>query len=691
MADLSSTEGVRLRFSSSSLAEDTSPKSKAPLSPPEMFVDVENQSRIVDEVLRIRTGHLSVDGQPIPDRFYPEVLTCWDAFLRGRRQSVDGRCYGVYSAEADDWVYESFDDIHRRVLNVGSALVTLGLSQSGDTSLGIYAKNCLEWNLLEYTCYANSMMVTPLYDTFGKGAVINIINETEMAFVFIDDEAKLTTLLERRAELPHLKFVATKFFASAEVVAAAASPSDGSNPLCIINFADLESLGAANPRPVKPPQKDDVAVLMYTSGTTGMPKGAMLTHDNIMFTSQMWYFQINKGPHGHLAIGPDHCILTCLPKAHLLALCTELHVTMAGGRVALFRGDIKQLLSDIARVQPTAFPMVPALLNRIYNRVMDQLNQGGWIKRKVFEMALAWKLSWYSRGYISNDTWVDYFIFSKIQKLLGGKLRLLVTGSAPIDRKVLAFARGVMGCYVFEAYGQTETSGANVISLPTDCRSDGHVGTPLPNLFVKLVDVPEMDYYKDQDQGEICMKGRCNFKGYLKRPEITADTIDADGWVHTGDIGQWLPNGALKIIDRKKNIFKLMQGEYVAPEKVEQIYGLSPWVDQAFIEGKSTESFCVAVIVVNQEYLASWAGNNGFDAGAVEKLVEEEAVRKALLEQLQRLGKERGLNGFEQAKKVHLRLDPFSVDNGLLTPTLKLKRVALRKEFASVIEAMYRS
>ena len=274
--------------------------------------------------------------------------------------------------------------------------------------------------------------------------------------------------------------------------------------------------------------------------------------------------------------------------------------------------------------------------------------------------------------------------------MLGGKLRVLVTGSAPIDRKVLAFARGVMGCYVFEAYGQTETSGATVVSLPLDCRSDGHVGAPLPNTFVKLVDVPEMDYYKDNDQGEVCIKGRCNFRGYLKRPDITAETIDSDGWVHTGDIGEWLSNGALKIIDRKKNIFKMVQGEYVAPEKVEQIYGLSPWVDQAFVEGISSESYCVAVIVVNREYLESWAGNNGFNS-PVEELIVEEPVRKVLLEQLHRLGKDKGLNGFEQPKKILPRLDPFTVDNGLLTPTLKLKRVALRKFFGQDIEELYRS
>ena len=334
MDNSDSLDGIHLRFPSSALlqaevkepfkpkdedAPFTTPKDEVVFTTPEMFVDLDNQSRVVDEALRIRTGHLGINGESIPDRFYPEVVTCWDAFLRGRCQSLDGRCYGLYSEALGDWVYKSYDDVYQSVMKVGSALVTLGLVQSSTTPVGIYAKNCLEWNVLEYTCYANSMMVTPLYDTFGKEAVVNIINETEMSFVFVDDEAKLTTLLMRRREMPNLKMVATKFQLSEEIMKSAA---EDKNPLRLMHFPELEALGAKNLKPIKPPKKDDIAVLMYTSGTTGMPKGAMLSHDNIIFTIHMWYFQIHKGPHGELKIGPDHCILTCLPKAHLMALCT---------------------------------------------------------------------------------------------------------------------------------------------------------------------------------------------------------------------------------------------------------------------------------------------------------------------------------------------------------------------------------
>jgi long-chain acyl-CoA synthetase len=193
---------------------------------------------------------------------------------------------------------------------------------------------------------------------------------------------------------------------------------------------------------------------------------------------------------------------------------------------------------------------------------------------------------------------------------------------------------------------------------------------------------------QSENRGEICVRGRCNFKGYLKRPTVTAETIDADGWIHTGDVGEWMPNGALRVIDRKKNIFKLMQGEYVAPEKVEQVYNLSPWVDQVFVDGKSAESYAVGVAVLNKEYTEAWARNNGV-AGTFEELLQTKDVKKALLEHLQNLGKDKGLNGFEQVKRVLPLAEPFSVENGLLTPTLKLKRVSLRKFFKDSIETLY--
>jgi long-chain acyl-CoA synthetase len=205
---------------------------------------------------------------------------------------------------------------------------------------------------------------------------------------------------------------------------------------------------------------------------------------------------------------------------------------------------------------------------------------------------------------------------------------------------------------------------------------------------MKLVDVPELEYYAKNDQGEVCIKGLNVFKGYYKNEEKTKAALDEGGWLHTGDVGEWLPNGTLKIIDRVKHIFKLSQGEYVAPEKIEQIYGLSTLTAQVFVYGDSLKDFPVAIVVPDEEVFVSWAERNGWK-GTMEELCQNEDVNKAVLKDLISVGKENELRGFEQVKAVHLHHELFSVENDLLTPTMKNKRPQLKKRFAEEIDALY--
>lgn len=272
---------------------------------------------------------------------------------------------------------------------------------------------------------------------------------------------------------------------------------------------------------------------------------------------------------------------------------------------------------------------------------------------------------------------------------MGGRVRIMVTGAAPISPTVLTFLRAALGCQIFEAYGQTESSAGCTISMPGDWIA-GHVGAPLICNIIKLDDVEEMNYFSSNNEGEICIKGPNVFKGYLRDPEKTAEAIDKDGWLHTGDIGTWLPNGTLKIIDRKKNIFKLAQGEYIAPEKIENIYVRSAAVAQVFVHGESLRSFLIGIVVPDPETLPEFAAKLGLK-GSYEDLCKNPAVKKAILEDMVRLGKEAGLKSFEQVKDLYIHTDMFSVENGLLTPTLKAKRADLVKFFKKQIEALYAS
>ncbi|XP_058875372.1 long-chain-fatty-acid--CoA ligase 1-like [Acipenser ruthenus] len=263
----------------------------------------------------------------------------------------------------------------------------------------------------------------------------------------------------------------------------------------------------------------------------------------------------------------------------------------------------------------------------------------------------------------------------------------MITGAAPVSPTVLSFLRAALGCQFYEGYGQTECTAGCSMTLPGDWTA-GHVGPPLPCCTVKLVDVTEMNYFASKGEGEVCVKGANVFKGYLRDPEKTTEALDEDGWLHTGDIGKWLPNGTLKIIDRKKHIFKLAQGEYIAPEKIENIYIRSDPVAQVFVHGDSLQACLVAITVPDPEVLPSWAKKRGHE-GSFKELCNNKEVKNAILEDMVKLGKEAGLKSFEQIKDIALHPEMFSIQNGLLTPTLKAKRGDLRNYFREQIDGLY--
>eukprot|EP01025_Chloroclados_australasicus_P017059 TRINITY_DN1869_c0_g1_i8.p2 TRINITY_DN1869_c0_g1~~TRINITY_DN1869_c0_g1_i8.p2 ORF type:complete len:251 (-),score=38.11 TRINITY_DN1869_c0_g1_i8:433-1185(-) len=237
----------------------------------------------------------------------------------------------------------------------------------------------------------------------------------------------------------------------------------------------------------------------------------------------------------------------------------------------------------------------------------------------------------------------------------------------------------------------TETSCAITISIPNDPVT-GHVGVPLPCCEVKLEDIPEMGYTNEDlpyARGEICVRGPIIFQGYYKDQEKTDEILDSDGWLHTGDVGAWLPGGRLKIVDRKKNLFKLAQGEYIAPEKIENIYARSQWVLQSFVHGDSLKMQLVGIVVPDPEALLPWAKSQGFPED-MHKLCSRPEVVQLIFESMIQEGVKGGLKGFEQVAAIHLIPEPFTVENNLLTPTFKLKRPEAKEAFSSVIVQLYR-
>ena len=321
-------------------------------------------------------------------------------------------------------------------------------------------------------------------------------------------------------------------------------------------------------------------------------------------------------------------------------------------------------------------------MNRIYGKVMGEINKGG-IKKMLFDKGYAKKKALLQQGVITKSTFWDKLVFKKLQALFGGRVWFMSVGSAPVSAEVLEFFRICFGAVIVEGYGQTECAAASNLALGP---VGGNVGHPLPCNMIKLVDVPDSDYKVSEGKGEVCIKGPNLMVEYYKQPEKTKETIDEDGWLHTGDVGMWLEDGSLKIVDRTKHIFKLSQGEYIAPEKIENIYVMCPRVAQCFVDGSSLQNFVVGIVVPEPTLAEEWAKKNKVE---VADLPNNQDFINSLLEDMKAVGKTQKLNSLEQVKSIFVTSEMFSVENELLTPTMKNKRPALRKRFEAEIAKMY--
>lgn len=298
--------------------------------------------------------------------------------------------------------------------------------------------------------------------------------------------------------------------------------------------------------------------------------------------------------------------------------------------------------------------------------------------------------------YLQNQALYEYYTYDKLvcnkfRNILGGRVRLMCTGSAPIDPAVLDFLKVCFCCPILEGYGQTESCAASTLTDAADPKS-GHVGGPLPSIKIRLRDIPEMEYRstdKPYPRGEICFKGPAIFPGYYDNDEKTKEALSEDGWLASGDVGVIFPNGSIKIVDRAKNIFKLAQGEYIAPEKLENVYIQSTFVGQVFVHGDSLQPYLVSIIVPDFGGVKKWAAANNKDFEALKKDLNDADLKKAILDDLNQLATANKFNGLERIKKFHLHNKEFTVEEDLLTPSMKLKRPVAAKRFKAEIDALY--
>jgi long-chain acyl-CoA synthetase len=428
-------------------------------------------------------------------------------------------------------------------------------------------------------------------------------------------------------------------------------------------------------------KSDSIYTICYTSGTTGLPKGAKIRQRNMI--AEMCGIE-NSGYYYNREV-----TLFYLPLAHIMERINCLHSLLKGSCLGCISGDVKSsLLGDLQFLKPTIFVTVPRVLNLFKDLILQKVNElPNGFKKSMVLRAIQTKRENYKKNKSIKHTIFDTFILKKIRESLGGRVKGFAVGSAPLNKDTTDDMKVLFSVPIIEAYGMTECCGGIVSGHMTDLDNDSCGGCIWSGRF-KLEDVPEMGYHsktelngKHSPTGEICIYGPLVFAGYFKNDKATKEAIDEEGWLHTGDIGRIMPDTlGLKIIDRKKEIFKLSQGEYIAPTKLEAIYSKSKFINQICIYGDSLHDFIIAVIGPNREAFEAWqtasskAIETKIKTTEEHEFVEQNELENVLRNDLLLLAKENNLNGLERVNKIIISKTDFTIDNGCLTPTLKLVR-----------------
>jgi len=626
----------------------------------------------------------------------PFVYSLQDLHKYSMETHANTPCTGSRKVRPDktlgDYEWKNFKEIHQNALKAGSAILSEDfapfMEAEGNPTcrfVALYSKNREEWVTMDVACCLYGITSVALYDTLGNEAVEFIYEQTGIKTTFSSGE-NIQKILNN---LKEGKLTGLKNVVSFDAITEEQKKTAEEFGLNLLLWEDFLKLGE-NIQPLPQVTGDTLFTLSYTSGTTGLPKAAMLTHHNFVAylgaTEDMEGLSIND-------LGPNDVHISYLPLAHILER-TFIHI-------ALFRGarigfsDAIRLKDDMPVLKPTFLVSVPRLYNKFYDTIKAKMGETTGFKKKIADAAVKAKLKDLKEEKRVKHAIFDPLVFNKSKAVTGGQIKFYMCGAAPISSEVADFLKIAFCTPFIEGYGQTETCAAAFGQVPSDT-SSGNVGGPMSTIEFKLVDVPDMKYTsQDKDsngkpapRGEICLKGHSIFVGYYKDAEKTKETIDENGWHHTGDIGMLLPNGALKIIDRKKNIFKLAQGEYVAPEKVEQIALTSKYISEIFVYGDSFQTYCVAIIVPEKKFVMKLAEELVITDKSFEDLCKETKINAEILKDLNKTGKASNLFGFELPKAIHLEPTPFA-NLDLTTPSLKVKRGPAKDYFTEIIIKMY--
>ncbi len=553
-------------------------------------------------------------------------------------------------------------ELYRRVAKLQLALGQVGVSKGDRCAL--LSENRWEWAVSDFAMMTAGVVSVPLYPTLGADQLLYMLEHSEVRVVLVSTAEQLAKIQQIWSKLPHLEGVAVFD----------AVPSDDPRVVSVRSLIGDEPLTDEETKAFEAAmtavEPDDLASIIYTSGTTGTPKGVMLSHSN---------FATNVRDCG-IEVTPADVCLSFLPLCHVAERTAD-YVYFASGCAVAYAESIEAVPQNMQEVQPTIALAVPRFFEKIHGKVMAGMAGAPPTRRKLIAWALRvgeQALPYRARGEsmpfgLALQHWLaDALVFKKLRGRLGGRFRMFFSGAAPLGQHLAEFFF-IVGIPIYEAYGLTETSPLISINTPQAFRF-GTVGRVIRNVEVRLA-----------DDGEILTRGPNIMQGYYKAPEATAEAM-VDGWFLTGDIGKIDDDGFLSIVDRKKDLFKTSGGKYVAPQPVENLLKTSPYISMAVVVAEK-RNFPSALVVPDFDKLKLWAEENGVVYLNPRELVENEKVARLMMNEVERVAEP--LPRHERPKKIVLLDRELSIEDGEITPTMKVRRRAVEMKFARQIDALY--
>ncbi len=554
------------------------------------------------------------------------------------------------------WHEWSFAELGTAVRELARGLAALGLEPGEKVAL--LGETRPEWTLADAAILAAGLVVVPVYQTNSPEECRYVVDHSQARAIILEDAGQLAKIEAVRDQLPGLEHVISMV------------PAGDTTTVDDLRGRAGEVDEAALVKRLEAVGIDDVATIVYTSGTTGPPKGCMLTHRNVLATGEAYRQQVG--------LKPGAVLFMFLPLAHALARVVQMVSLEVGCTLAFWSGDSRKLVEDVGAAAPTHFPSVPRVFEKIHARVLARGSEGSAVKQRLFAWAIAtgrkarpaMRRGTASAALKAQYALADRLVLSKVRQVFGGRLELALTGAAPIPLEVLEFL-DACGITVLEGYGMSETCAAATLNPPHDPRF-GTVGPALPGFAVEIA-----------EDGEILLGGPNVFKGYHRNDEATAETFVGD-LVRTGDLGE-LEDGYLRITGRKKDLIITSSGKNISPTNIENALRESRWISQAVVHGDN-RSYLVALLTLDPDEAAALAEELGID-GDVRAMATHDRVRERLQQDVDQANAQ--FARIEQIKKFTVLEVDLSQEAGELTPTMKVKRAVVERRYADTFDALY--